>query len=241
MPQGAPARYPFGIATQKKIQTFGNFPAPYPFSPFALALDFTGLDYLATAWTVTETQAGATQSLVAADAADECGLLALVNTAGAADINSIQLTTAQIFLGNTTRKWWLEGRISRDNADEKMGFGVQAVNATPFTLANAIWAQVNSAATAADFSIAKGSSVTTSSVAAAYGTSALNTFLRLGMFYNGKDRIDCFVDGVKRAEITTLTNLPNTAALLLTVSGMNSSANARTVHCDYVGFYVERP
>ncbi len=239
---GSPARFPYGFnnSSNDPDDMMKDLPEPSLIKTFKTFADFTGLDYIAAQWTVTETQAAATQALVASDAGGEFGILALVNAAGAADINSIQLTTAGLFITDLTKKWWLFGRLSRDNADEKMGFGLQAVNATPFTLANAIWAQVNSAATAADFSIAKGSAVTTTSQAAAYPTSALNTFLKLGMYYNGKNAVFCYVNDVMVGRISTLTNLPNTAALTPTISSQNSSANARTVHVDYFGFVLER-
>jgi hypothetical protein len=234
----APTRFPGGLNNATRNTTLKDFLGPDPTKYFMQFVDFTGLDYATGAWTVTETQAGATQSLVAADAAGEYGLLALVNTAGATDVNSIQLTTAQTFMASG-KKWWLKGRISRSNADQAMGFGVQAANATPFTLADGAFISVAGASTDATFAIGVGSATTTATGTAAYGTSALNTFVTLGMAYNGKNAIDCFVNDVLVTQITTLTNLP-TAALLLTVSGQATTANARTVHADYVMWAVER-
>lgn len=236
----APTRFPGGFNNATRNTTLKDFLGPDPTKYFTQFVDFTGLDYTAAAWTVTETQAGATQALVAANAAGEYGVLALVNAAGTTDINSIQLTTAQTYIASTAKRWWLKGRISRDNADAAMGFGVQAANATPFALADGIFAYVAGAATTATFAVAEGSSITTATSASAYGTSALNTFVTLGMSYNGRDRIDCFVDDVLVTSITTLTNIPDAAALLLTVSTQNTTANARTMHADYVFFAVER-
>jgi hypothetical protein len=190
---------------------------------------------------VTETDAASTQALVAADASGEYGLLALVQAGtGATAVNSIQLTTAGIFLGDLTKRWWLEGRISRDNADEGRGFGVQAVNVTPFTVVNGIWVQVIGASTDAVFSITKASAATTATVTAAYPASALNTFITFGMAYDGLKEVQCFVNGALAARISTLTNLPNTAALTPTISSLNTTANARNVHVDRFLFAVER-
>lgn len=234
-----PARFPFGISTSRVDKTLGSYLAPDPTKVFGFFCDFTGLDYVAAQWTVTETQAGATQALVAANAAGEYGLVAMVNTAGAADINSIQLTTAPIFYAGSSKKFWLKGKISRDNADAKIGFGFQAVNATPFTLADGVFAYINSASTDATFAIAEGSAVTTATGSAAYAASALNTFVSLGMYYDGSV-VHCYVDDVHVADISTLTNLPDNAALTPTLSTMNSTANARTMHADYLFLAIER-
>lgn len=237
---GTTARFIEGVTNVAKRRALGSLLGPAPTKMFQQFVDFTGLDYVAAQWTVTETQAGATQSLVASDASGEFGLLALVNTAGAADINSIQLTTAGIFLGDTSKRWWMAGRFSRDNADESIGFGVQAVNATPFTVVNGIFARITGASTDATFGITKASASTTATGTAAYPTSALNTFVSLGMAYNGNSLIECFVDDAKAAEITTLTNLPNTAVVTPTISSANTTANARNAHVDYFYFAVER-
>lgn len=237
---GTPTRFTNGLTNVPARFNLGSLLEADPTKMFRQFVDFTGLDYVTAQWTVTETQAGATQSLVASDAGMELGLLALVNSAGAADINSIQLTTAGIFIGDTSKRWWLKGLFSRDNADETIGFGVQAVNATPFTVVNGIFARITGASTDATFAITKGSASTTATGTAAYPTSALNTFVSLGMAYNGSSRIDCFVNDAKVAEITTLTNLPNTAVVTPTVSSANTTANARNVHVDYFFFGVER-
>ena len=237
---GTPTRFTNGVTNVPKRFNLGSLLENDPTKLFRQFVDFTGLDYATASWTVTETQAGATQSLVASDAGLELGLLAMVNTAGAADINSIQLTTAGIFIGDTTKRWWLKGLISRDNADETIGFGVQAVNATPFTVVNGIFVRITGASTDATFAITKASASTTATGTAVYPTSALNTFVSLGMAYNGNSVIECFANDAKVAEITTLTNLPNTAVMTPTISAQNTSANARTAHVDYFFFGVER-
>lgn len=236
-----PSRFPTGVATAaQKNSTLWSLPAPDPLKLHVEFVDFTGIDYVAAQWTVTETQGAATQALVAASAGGEYGLLHLVNAAGASDINSIQLTTASLFISDTSKKWWLEGRVSRNNADAAIGFGVQEVNATPFAVVGGIWIAIAGASTSAVFSINKASAATSATQTAAYPTSALDTFVKLGMYYNGKDAIGCFVDGVQVGSITTLTNLPNASALTPTVSMQNTTANARQADVDYLYFAVER-
>ena len=147
-------RFPFGVTDAAYGSALSSYIGLDPTRRFVALLDFTGMDYLASAWTVTETDAASTQGLVAASATNEFGLLALVQAGtGATAVNSIQLTTAGIFLGDTEKRWWLEGKISRDHLDEGMGFGVQAVNATPFTVADGIWVNVLGASTDAVFRI----------------------------------------------------------------------------------------
>jgi hypothetical protein len=233
-------RFTNGVTNVASTDPLGQYLNPSPLKAAQLFVDFTGLDYLASAWTVTETQAGATQALVAADLQGEYGVLAMVNSAGATDLNSIQLTTLPYFISDTTKKWWLRGRISRSNADAGMAFGMQTTNATPFTLVDGIWISVAAAATAAVFSISKNSTASTATQAAAYPTSALNTFIDLGMAYNGNGVTSCYVDGNLVGKITSIANFPDDVALTPTISTLNSTANARTMHQDYFLFGVER-
>lgn len=237
---GVPTRFTNGITNVPKRFNLGDLLEPDPTKLGRIFVDFTGIDYITTQWTVTETQAGATQSLIAADALEEFGVLRLVNTAGATDLNSIQLTTVPIFIADTTKRWWLKALVSRDNADAGMGFGVQAVNATPFTVVNGIWVQVIGASTDATFRISKASAQTTATATAAYPTSALNTFVALGMSYDGRGTINCYVNDNAVAAITTITNLPNTAAMTPTIATLNTTANARNMDVDYFFFGVER-
>lgn len=237
---GTSTRFTNGVTNVAVKSTLGSLLEMDPTKMARIFVDFTGVDYVTAQWTVTETQAGATQSLIAADAGGEFGVLRHVNTAGATDLSSIQLTTVPIFIADTTKRWWLKGLISRDNADAGMGFGVQAVNATPFTVVNGIWIQVIGASTDATFRISKASAQTTATATAAYPTSALNTFVSLGMAYDGRGTINCYVNDAAQASITTLTNLPNTAAMTPTIAILNTTANARNMDTDYFFFGVER-
>lgn len=237
---GTPTRFTNGITNVPARFNLGSLLESDPTKLARTFLEFTGIDYVQAQWTVTETQAGATQILVAADAGGEYGIFRHTNTAGATDLSSVQLTTVPIFIADTTKRWWLKALISRDNADETIGFGVQAVNATPFTVVNGIWVQILGASTDATFRISKASAQTTATATAAYPTSALNTFVSLGMSYDGRGEISCFVNDSKQASITTLTNLPNTAAMTPTISALNTTANARNMDVDYFFFGVER-
>lgn len=236
----SPVRYPSGISTAAKDSTLFNLPAEDPTKLYQAMFDFTGADYLTTAWTVTETQAGATQSLVAASAAGEHGILSMVNTAGATDLNSIQLTTVGT-LWSSGKKFWLKGRLSRSNADAGMGFGMQAVNATPFTVVNGIWIQAIGASTDVTFRVNKASVSSNATVSAAYPSSALDTFVSLGMYYDGANSIKCFVNDVHRTtiDLTAVNNVP-VVALTPTISTLNTTANARTMDVDYFVYAIER-
>lgn len=236
----SPVRYPSGVSTAAKDSTLFNLPAQDPTKLLTEFVEFTGLDYIATQWTVTETQAGATQNLTAADAAGEHGILRMVNTAGATDLNSIQLTTVST-LWSSGKKFWLKGRISRDNADAGMGFGMQAVNATPFTVVNGIWIQAIGASTDVTFRVSKASVQSTATVTAAYPTSALNTFVVVGMYYDGANSIKCFVNDVHRTtiDLSAVNNVP-VVALTPTIATLNTTANARNMDVDYFVYSVER-
>lgn len=238
----SPVRFTSGVSTAVKGSTLFSLPDTDPTKIFSMFVDFTGQDYKTADWTVTETQAAATQSLIASDLAGEYGILRMVNAAGAADINSIQLTTVGTFINDPTKSFWLKGRVSRDNADETIGFGMQAVNATPFTVANGIWVSITGASTDAVFRVAKASTASTATSAAVYAASALNTFITLGMYYDGRGKeIKCYVNDVLKTtiDVSTTNNTP-IVGLTPTISSQNTTANARNMDMDYFFFAVER-
>lgn len=240
------SRFPAGVSTAAKFSTLYDMGAQDPTKIHQEFCDFTGLDYVAAQWTVTETQATATQNLQASDAAGEYGILRQALTAGVpaiGDLSSIQLTTVPLFLDTTTgKRWWMKARISRDNADATIGVGVQAVNATPFTVANGIWVSITGASTDIVFRIAKASAASTATVTAGYPTSALNTFVTVGMMYDPKaQEVKCFVNDVQKGTISVATtnNIP-IVGLTPTISVQNTTANARNMDTDYILFAVER-
>lgn len=239
----APTRYTSGVATGPKGSVLFSYLAPDYTKVAAFWQEFSGLDFDVAKWTVTETDAASTQGLVVSDFAGEYGILRLTQAGtGAAAVNSIQLTTAPIFINDPSKKFWLKGRMSRDNADETMGFGVQAVNATPFTVANGIWVSVTGASTDAVFRLAKASAASTSTATGAYPTSALNTFATYGMYYDGQGReVKCYVNDAQTGVIDiSATNNTPIVAITPTLSSQNTTANARNVDWDYFMFAVER-
>src|ERR1051326_3230854 len=90
-------------------------------------------DFVPTAWTVTETQAGATQATAVGDG----GLLALVNSAADNDINQVQ-KAAGSFLPVVGKKFFMDCKFNLSNATQSdFAIGIQLVNADGTTLATA--------------------------------------------------------------------------------------------------------
>jgi hypothetical protein len=235
-----PVRFPNGITDRARPNIFSDLELLDQTRYAIYFVDGFNSDFRATDWTVTETDAASTQALVAQTGTTVHGVIALTQGGASANaVNSIQATLTSFYLSDTSKKWILLGRISRDNADTAIGFGMQATNTTPFTLANAIWAEIPASSTSANFKLAKSSSVTTATVTNAYTSSSLTNYITLGMVHS-RGVVRYFVNGVQRGQITNLTNWPNAASLLPTISNQNTTAGVRNMYIDYFLFAVER-
>lgn len=231
-----PTRFPRGGVTNvAKFTPFGDIGEPDPSLYFNYVEDFSY--YVAASWTKTSTGAG-TAALAAPTVVGENGILLLTNSAGGTDLNSIQLATSVNFMDSSKRQAF-RAKISRNNVDETFGVGLQPTNATPFTLVSGLWFQSVGTSTDVTFKVAKASAVTTSTLTAAYPTSGLTTYLDVGFFYDGVSLVTYYLNGIAQGS-SVITNLPSSIALMPTISQLNTTANARTMQCDYFHWIVER-
>lgn len=178
----------------------------------------------------------ATGSVTNAVAAGNGGILSIGNSAASADLDSLQLKAASfaIVAGN---KAWFKCRFNVSNAtNSELTIGMIQTTTTPLTVTDGLWFSKAASSTALAFNMAKSSTTTTLSSVA---TLANTTYLNVGWHYDGSSTVSVYVNNVKVAGTTVLTNLP-TANLNLTMAVANGTAAANTLLVDYIGCFNER-
>lgn len=209
-------------------------PDPRKFHSFLEDFDF----YLAADWTVTETQAGATQALAAGDG----GLILLTNSAADNDINQIQKVPAA-FLPTVGKRFFLSTRFQlSDVVDSDFAIGIQLANVDGTTLATAtdgiFFLKADDAATVALYSRQDNAAGSVNSGAIA--TLVNDTMIQLDCYYDGGDRIYYAVNNVVTGFITvSAALLPNVVCAPI-ASLKNGAAAAKTATVDRLFVMLER-
>jgi hypothetical protein len=232
---GTPTRYDSGVTNVSKNNPLKNWIDTDPTKAYRWFDDFH--TYVAGDWTVTETQAGATQAISAGAAG---GVLLLTNDTGNTDVNQLQLAS-ETFKHVAGKQWWMKTRFALTATLDNFGAVIGLVITDTSAAAGAtdgIYFRKASGASTLEFVIEKDSTETTSGTLATMVTA---TFIEVAAYYNGKDAIECWVNGVHTATITTLTNLPDDEELAVTIATVNATTGAANVlSCDYLFIAVER-
>jgi hypothetical protein len=217
-----PTRYLSGVSSRKSgaLKNWGFLDPSMWFTYFS---DF--LTYVASEWTVTETQAGATQAL----AAGVGGQLVLTNTDADNDVVQLQGAAAFNLSGSAPCVFSSKFKAS-DVVESDIFVGLMITDTSPIDATDGIYFYKADGAAALVLRINKNSTVTD----VACGNMVADTFIEAEFFYNGKDGIEVFIDGVAIYN-APLTNLPNDENLALTLSLMNGEAVAgKTLTVDWV-------
>jgi hypothetical protein len=194
---------------------------------------FEDFDYYTAAnWTVTETQAGATQALADGDG----GLLLLTNSAADDDLVALQ-KVGESFRFEAGKKLFFEARFKVSDATQSdVVMGLQITDATPLDVSDGVFFIKADGSTSVSLLVEKnGTATTTASVA----TMANDTFVRLGFYYDGVSQIQYFVNGVLGGASVT-TNLVDDEDLTVSFAIQNGEAVAKTMTVDYVFVAKER-
>jgi len=232
---GTPVRYPNGVTNAGINDPLRNFVDTDPTKAYRWFNDFH--TYVAGDWTVTETQAGATQAISAGAAG---GVLLLTNDAGNTDVNQLQLAS-ETFKYVAGKQFWMKARFALTatlaNFGAVIGLAITDTTATAAVSDGIFWRKASGASTL-EFVVEKDSTETASGTLA---TMVSGTFVTVAAYYNGKDEIECWVDGVKTATITTLTNVPDDEELAITIASVNATTGAANVlSVDYLFVAIER-
>lgn len=195
-------------------------------------------DFVPTAWTVTETQAGATQ----APAAGSGGLFLLTNSAGATDVNQVQ-KAAGSFLPVAGKKSFLKCRFQlSDVLLSGFAIGLQIVNASGTVLANAtdgLFFLKAAAAATIDLYVRQ-ANVAANSVNTTVATLVAATDVELGAFFDGVDRVYYSVNGAVLGFVTVSSIILPNISLAPIISLINGEAVAKTATIDYLFCAQER-
>jgi hypothetical protein len=223
-------RFPNGVTNVGEDSLFADLtmPAPTKFHTYYEDFDY----YVAGNWTVTETQAGATQALTDGDG----GLLLITNTAADNDLVSLQ-KVGESYRFASGKELFFEARLKVSDATESdVVIGLQITDTTPLDVSDGVFFIKADGSTSVSLLVEKnGTATTTSSVA----TMANDTFISLGFYYDGASSIQYFVDGVVKGTSVT-TNLVDDEDLTVSFAIQNGEAVAKTMTVDYIFVAKER-
>lgn len=221
-----PTRHPNGVNILSGTPLGGALHRfPVPFNPKVLTAYDHFLNYVAGDWTVTETQAGATQALIN----EQGGILRLTNTAADNDVNQIQ-KVGESWKLVAGKKTWFEAKIRCSEATQTDLFVGLIITDTDLVggVTDMIGFRKDDGDALIDFTSLKNSAGSSST---GVGTLAASTFVTLGFYFDGAN-IFVYVDHVQKAYLPAATFCDD-EELAITFSQTNGDANARTFDIDY--------
>lgn len=226
-------RFPYGLTNVSEVDLFADMVQPDPTLFHTYFNDFD--TYVAGDWTVTETDAGATQALTAGDG----GLLLITNTAADNDLVALQKNPAA-FTFTAGKKTFFRCRFKVSDATQSdLVFGLQVVDSTPLDVTDGIYFLKADGAATVDFICRKNAS-TGSTSASAVATMANDTFIELGFYYDGQSKVAYEVNGSVLGSLdASSTYLPDTTCTV-SFALQNGEAVAKTMTVDYVYVAKER-
>lgn len=229
-------RFPYGVTNVAQDDLFGDLKQTDPTLYHTYWDDFD--TYAAGDWTVTETQAGATQALIAGDG----GLILLTNTTADNDVNQLQKLPAA-FSFTAGKKAFFRCRFKLSDATQS-DVAIGLVNANAAGLLTNAWIdgvyfyKADGAATA-DIFVRK-NATTGSKTVAAVATLADDTYIELGWSYDGVDRVYYEVNGSVIGSLDASSSYLPDADTTVTLALGNGAAAAKTMTIDYVFAAKER-
>ena len=249
MPSRNPTRFPAGVSNVAREKQFGRIQVFDPARHNVYWNDFH--TFTAADWTITETQAGATQAV----ATGLGGWFVHTNSAASADVSSIQLT-APGFAFTDGKAFWCKTRFKVDDAtNASVAIGAAVLDTSPIASApsEGIYFAKAAAGTSMILKVGKASSYTNST---AFGTFVADTFVTAGFHCDGKKflssstgvdsyNFDIFFGTDDNPNLITrvqvpVTNTPVGTLITPTIALQNGTAAARTMTVDYFGLGQSR-
>lgn len=222
-------RYPNGVTNAAIGSTLESYIATDPSAAHTYFDDFNS--YTAAQWTVTKTQGGATQAIIAGDG----GILSLVNTSANNDLNAIQLVN-ETFAFVAGKRAWFKCRFSLSNAtNAAMVIGLQIADTTPLAASDGVWFSSAAASTTLNMVVEAASAATTTQVATGLANA---TYYTCGYAYDGGSSVFAYFNDTLVAS-SVITNLP-TRTLTISAAVANGTAAANTLNIDYMFAGTER-
>ncbi len=230
---GVPTRFPFGVTNAKFQENMGDMGQLDPTKFHTYFNDFDR--YAAADWVITTTEAGAgdaTEALADADG----GVLLITNDAASGDNDFFQ-TVAETYTFTPGKRLFFKSRFKVSDATlTSFVMGLQVRDISPLAVSDGVYFLKSTGSTAVSFILAKTSTLTTQ---AAVYTCVADTYMELGFYYNGVDKVTAFNANAGIYTQTTLTNLPTTE-LTVSFGIQNGEAVAKTMSIDYLFVAKER-
>lgn len=228
----SPKRFTNGVTTVASDKPMGQLIIP---DPTEVHIDFDDFDVYDTgAWTMTETQAGATQALTDGDG----GQLLLTNSAADDDVVALQ-RVKEAFTFESGKKLWFTCRLKVSDATQSDWLvGLHVTDTSPIASApsDGVYFRKDDGDANIDFHIQASSAEVTA--ANGVGTNADATWVRVDFYFDGVDTFTYFVNNVAIGTLET-TSFPTTE-LNLSFCIQNGAAAAKTMTLDWIGAIKER-
>ena len=226
-------RFPNGVTNVNDVNVFADMAQLDPTKFHTFFDDFD--TYTAGDWTVTETDAGATQALTAGDG----GLLLVTNSAADDDLVALQKTPAA-FTFTAGKKAFFRCRFKVSDATQSdVVIGLQVVDTTPLDVTDGVYFLKADGSTAVSV-VCRKNATTGSTSASSIATLANDTFITLGFAYDGEGKVAYEVNGAVVGSLDASSAFLPDAACTVSFALQNGEAAAKTMTLDYVFVAKER-
>lgn len=231
-----PVRFPNGVNNAARPSTLQDAGL---LDPSKYIVDFEDFhNYAAGDWTVTETQAGATQALSSANGAG--GVMLLTNSAADNDVNQLQ-RAVESFKFVSGKQTWFKCRFKVSDvtqSDVYFGLIITDTDLVGGITDGMYFVKADGAATVALTTTMNSTAVSSSALA----TLVNDTYVVLGYHYDGASTIKAYVNEVHTATVSGVlgTSICDDEELAVTLSLTNGEAVAKTMAIDYVLAIQER-
>lgn len=222
----SPTRFTHGVGTRRKPDPLYNFPHPDMTDLHRFFDDFD--TYTSGQWTATVTGTGTT-ALTAGDG----GLLASATSGASGDANYLQKTT-EGFSFEVGKPAWFKTRFKVSALTTVVVIGLQVTDTTPEDVTDGIY--FLSTVTTGAVTVYCRKDATTGSSTGTGITLVANTFTELAWYWDGKNEVQYFQDGVQKGTITGVTAstyLPDTTTTV-SFGVRTTSAAVQTLTIDYI-------
>ncbi len=221
----APTSFPSGVSTRRAPDPLANYSHPDPTDQHRFFDDFD--TYTSTSWTATVTGSGTT-ALTAGDG----GLVVLTTSATSADNVFLQKTT-EGFSFETGKQAWFKIRLKVDALTSVIAVGLQVTDTTPLDVTDGIYF-LSTVTTGAVTCLVRKNAATGSASGTGI-TLVANTFTELAWYWDGKDTVNYYQDGVQKGSITGVaaSYLPDTTTTP-SLAIQTSTAATKALTVDYM-------
>lgn len=228
----APSRFPNGVGNSTSTSAMGMLPFPDPTKFHTWFDDFD--DYDTNMWTETATSVGTGTSAVTVPDAD--GGLARITTAANENDGIFIEWDSETFVMEAGKKAWMKMRFQVGDAIQSdMIIGLHSTDTTPLDATHRFAFITEDGSAAMFFNVDDN---TTDADSDTVVTLADDTFVVLGMYYDGAGTIALYLNDVK---ITTMTSVGvPSGEMAVGIGYLNGAAGAETTDIDYLMVVKER-